>query len=281
MEPRIPSLGEYDFVLVLTGVTELTSGAEDALFEAGCDDATISIRSGRVFLTFSRAAASLREAVISAVRDVKRAQIGADVLRVDDYNLVTQAEIARKIGRTRQLVHQFISGARGPGGFPAPSCHITDSVPLWRWCEVAYWLWQNDMLNEAAFHAAQDVDLINSVLEFAHQRRLHPDFVDQFFPDLQSSIKGASGEFASVATGPAPKKKSLQRRPAGKKAAKSETPKARAPSGKLTHLAEKPEPAQERPAAKRAAKSETPQPQASFLGLGARKLKRSRRSQPD
>jgi len=224
MEPRNPCEGEHDFVLVLTGITELTNAAEDALFEAGCNDATISIRSGRVFLTFSRAAASLREAIVSAIQDVRKARIGAEVLRVDDCNLVTQAEIARKIGRERQVVHQFVSGSRGPRGFPAPSCHISDGVPLWRWCEVAHWLWQNGMLTENALRAAEDVDMINGMLEFAHQRRLHPDFIDQFFPDFQSSIKGPSGKLVPVAAGAAPQK-TLRRRPAAKKAAKSETPK--------------------------------------------------------
>jgi len=132
IETRIPCAYEHDFVLVLTGITELTPAAADALFEAGCDDATISVRSSRVFLTFSRTAASLRDAILSAIQDVRKSRIGAEVLRVDDRNLLTQAEIARKIGRTRQLVHLFISGARGPGGFPAPTCHITDDALLWR-----------------------------------------------------------------------------------------------------------------------------------------------------
>jgi hypothetical protein len=84
-----------------------------------------------VFLTFSRTAASLKEAIFSAIGDVRKANIGADVLRVDVCNLVTQADIARKIGRTRQLVHQYITGVRGPGGFPSPACDITDGDPLW------------------------------------------------------------------------------------------------------------------------------------------------------
>lgn len=53
-ETGIPCEHEHDFVLALTGVSELSQEQEDALFEAGCDDATISIRSGRVFLSFSR-----------------------------------------------------------------------------------------------------------------------------------------------------------------------------------------------------------------------------------
>jgi hypothetical protein len=40
---------------------------EDALFEAGCDDATISVRSGCVFLAFARKAGSLEDAILSAL----------------------------------------------------------------------------------------------------------------------------------------------------------------------------------------------------------------------
>jgi hypothetical protein len=186
MDQKIPCEHEHDFVLVLSGIIELTPAMEDALFESGCDDATISVRAGRVFLTFTREAVSIRNAILSAIRNVRDAGIGADVLRVDDCNLVTQSDIARKIGRSRQLVHQFMTGARGPGGFPAPSCQVDDSSALWRWCEVAHWLWENGMLKENALRAAQDVDTINCVLDFVHKRQVEPEFVKQFFSDLQS-----------------------------------------------------------------------------------------------
>ena len=50
---------EHDFTLVLTGITELTEQVESALSEAGCDDATLSTRCGRPYLTFSRLAPTL------------------------------------------------------------------------------------------------------------------------------------------------------------------------------------------------------------------------------
>ena len=85
---------EHDFVLVLAGVTDLTPEQEDVLFEAGCDDATISLRFGTIYLTFARFAPTLKEAVLTALRDVRRANIGAAVRYIDECNLVTQAEIA-------------------------------------------------------------------------------------------------------------------------------------------------------------------------------------------
>jgi hypothetical protein len=184
-ETRKPCEQEHEFVLALTGITDLSREAEDALFEAGCDDATIRIRSGRVFLSFSRLAPSRREAVLSAIRDVRKANIGALVLRVDDGDLVTQAEIGRRIGRSRQLVHQYLTGARGPGDFPAPTCEITEGLALWRWCEVADWLWQNGMLKEQELRESRDVSAINSVLDFIYHQQMDPEMVSHLFEDLR------------------------------------------------------------------------------------------------
>ena len=170
---------EHDFALVLTGISKVAPEAENALFDAGCSDATLSIRAGRVFLTFSRNAESLKDAILTAIQDVCKANIGADVLRVDTCNLVTQADIARKIGRTRQLVHQYMMGVRGPGSFPAPVCDITEGAPLWYWCEVAYWLWQNDMIKEDVLREAQEVAVINSFLELAYQRQIEPELTGE------------------------------------------------------------------------------------------------------
>jgi hypothetical protein len=170
---------EHDFTLVLGNVGELTESIETALFEAGCDDATIALRSGRIFLTFSREGSSLKEAVISAIRDVNKANIGADVMRVDSCSLVTQADIARRIGRSRQLVHQYITGVRGPGKFPPPVCEITDGAPLWYWCEVARWLWENDMIPEDMLREAEELATINSVLELQWLRQTLPDLTEE------------------------------------------------------------------------------------------------------
>ena len=178
MTVRGESHCEHEFVLVLSGVTEIGRRVMDALFEAGCDDATPSLRYGRVYLTFAREAPSLRDAAFAAIRDVKRANIGANVESVDDCNLVSQADIARRINRTRQQVGQYVSGKRGPGGFPAPECGLTVGHPLWRWCEVSYWLWQNGIVGENVLNDSRVVATINSALELQHQRRHDSGLVD-------------------------------------------------------------------------------------------------------
>ncbi len=176
--------GEFDFTLLLDGISQVSTEVEDSLFAAGCDDATISVRAGRVYLTFCRTAASLKDAIFSAIKNIRESGIGATVLRVDQCNLVTQAEIARRIGRSRQLVHQYITGVRGPGGFPPPACHITKDAPLWYWCEIAFWLSEHDIITEEDLREALDLAIINSALELAWQRRVFPEETKTILEEL-------------------------------------------------------------------------------------------------
>jgi hypothetical protein len=180
--------GEYDFALVINGVSELTAGVENALFEAGCDDATFSIHHGRLYAEFSRTGASLEDAILSAIQDVRKAAIGAMVLRVDDSNLVTPAEIARRIGRSRQLVFQYITGQRGPGGFPPPECYLSEKAPLWAWCAVSRWLAQNNIIRPEESRNAEVVAAINNSLEAARQRERNPELIRE----ISKRVKMAS-----------------------------------------------------------------------------------------
>lgn len=177
---------EYDFALIVGGVPELTEEVEDALFEAGCDDATVSMQYGRLYVEFSRCAASLQDAILSAIRQVHAAGIGAVVYRVDDCDLVSASDIARRINRSRQLVHQYMTGQRGPGNFPPPECHITDGKPLWAWCAVSFWLSENNLLRPEQSWDAEVVAAINNILENIHQHKRHPQLVEQVRQGLAS-----------------------------------------------------------------------------------------------
>ncbi len=169
---------EHDFTLVLSGTEALSPAQEDALFEAGCDDATISLQNGRVYLSFSREAESLSAAILPAIAQLAQAKIGMEVLRVDSSDLVSVADIARRTKRTRQCIHQYISGERGPGGFPPPECSISEHKFLWSWGEVATWLLNNNMIKVAEQRDASAVQFINNALSFVRQKRENPELVD-------------------------------------------------------------------------------------------------------
>jgi hypothetical protein len=71
----------YSFLVALAGASEITDAMEDAVLGAGCDDALLWSREGRVYLRFGREAGSLGDAIGSAVKDVERA--GFAVARIE------------------------------------------------------------------------------------------------------------------------------------------------------------------------------------------------------
>jgi hypothetical protein len=138
-------MAEWTFRLTVHGF-ELTDEQLDALYEAGCDDASFSIESdGTILGFFDREAPTEQDAVISAIVDVEQAGIGARVLRVEaDDDWLTASEIAERVGRSRQSIALLARGERGPGDFPAPVARRRSSNPLWSWSEVEAWFARYD-----------------------------------------------------------------------------------------------------------------------------------------
>lgn len=88
----------YDFTLTISGIewnisnklVDITGdrqGLEDALFEAGCDDALINYRYGKVIINFIRKAESMYKAIDSAIEDVKSVNLGSDIIMNVSYNV--------------------------------------------------------------------------------------------------------------------------------------------------------------------------------------------------
>jgi len=87
----------YNLVLVLTGFSGPTGHIEDALFEAGCNDALLSFRDNSPYLEFDRMAINIEEAILSAIKDVVSANIGARVLHVELEDSIIASEITGRI----------------------------------------------------------------------------------------------------------------------------------------------------------------------------------------
>src|SRR5260370_38834606 len=91
----------HRFTLVLSGVSEITPELADALYETTNGDIELNMRNGVAFLEFARTAASLRDAVTSAIHDIERANLGVRVLRVESEAANTIAKInAELLGAT-------------------------------------------------------------------------------------------------------------------------------------------------------------------------------------
>jgi hypothetical protein len=133
-------MADWSFRLILAGI-ELTGEQLDALYEAGCDDASFSLeRDGSAVAFFDRAAKTQEDAVLSALRDIGAAQVGARVVKVaTDDDWLAASELAERVGRTRQSIGLLVRGDRGPGDFPAPVARRGSTNPLWSWDEVEAW----------------------------------------------------------------------------------------------------------------------------------------------
>ncbi|HEV8716321.1 MAG TPA: hypothetical protein VGX03_26295 [Candidatus Binatia bacterium] len=63
----------YSFTLQVVGIDTSRDRYEDALFEAGCDDALLAVVDGALILSFDREAPSFDAAVASATECVEKA----------------------------------------------------------------------------------------------------------------------------------------------------------------------------------------------------------------
>lgn len=129
---------EYEFALKF----KLAEGSGNAkvlverLGAAGCDDAAIGIgQPGRIALNFTRKAASARQAIISALEDVKRAIPDARLIEASP-DLAGLTDIAEAVGVSRQNMRKLmLTHAKT---FPAPIHE--GSLALWHLAPVLEWL---------------------------------------------------------------------------------------------------------------------------------------------
>jgi predicted DNA-binding transcriptional regulator AlpA len=133
-----------------------------ALLAAGCDDATVGIgKKGRIALDFTRSAASARDAMEGAIRDVQHAIPGTTLIEAEpDY--VGVSDIADCIGVSRQYVLRVITESWHL--FPPP-VHEGSSA-IYHLADVLAWFErekkhraQKPLLVEVA-HAAKRVNVV-------------------------------------------------------------------------------------------------------------------------
>jgi hypothetical protein len=77
--PSSGDCAEFEFTLILDGISRLTPELIAALDDAGCTDALLSESNGVVSAAFLRAAPTIEDAVFHAIDDVRSAGVGARV----------------------------------------------------------------------------------------------------------------------------------------------------------------------------------------------------------
>ncbi|HMK62481.1 MAG TPA: hypothetical protein VK386_02585 [Acidimicrobiales bacterium] len=154
----------WGFTLVVEGGLGQKPAALD---KVGCGDATVGSVDGIDYADFLRGGSSFESTLVSTILAVESVD-GLVVRRVEPDDLVTAAEIATRLGRSRESVRLLIAGARGSGNFPAPVSHLRSRQRLWRWSEVAAWVGEMD--DDQRWRATVLAG-VNTALEY---RRLEP-----------------------------------------------------------------------------------------------------------
>jgi hypothetical protein len=108
----------------------------DVLSKADGIDATVQADERGGVIMFSRGADDAVQAVVSASRDVEAAGLRVTGIAEDR---VTVSDIADRARVTTASVRYWVSGQRGPGGFPLPTVR-RERARLFSWAEVAAWL---------------------------------------------------------------------------------------------------------------------------------------------
>lgn len=161
----------HDFILAfkLPHPADDPTGFTDALFEAGCDDATLGVgKNGAIALYFTREAGNAEEAIRSAIAAVETAIPGAELTEVKP-DLVNLSDLAEIVGCSRQNMRKYAAGEMRQVTVPFPSPAFTGAPDLWHLAEVLNWLAVHTGMKISA--EARDVAAASFKLNLAVQQR--------------------------------------------------------------------------------------------------------------
>ncbi|HHJ1298565.1 DNA-binding protein [Pseudomonas sp. P1B16] len=128
---------EYEFTLKYQlNEDEDADALLERLAQAGCEDALVGVgQPGRLALAFVRESPSAREAIESALKDVREAVPEARLIEATP-DLVGLTDVAEIVGVSRQNMRKLmLSHAHS---FPAPIHE--GSASLWHLAEILVWL---------------------------------------------------------------------------------------------------------------------------------------------
>jgi len=173
-------MNDYEFTLKFR-LPESGKNPEEyiaALADAGCDDALVGVgRPGRIALDFTRTATSATDAIVSALKDVRKAIPKAELVEAspDFVGLTDVAEIA---GCTRQNMRKLMTTHLA--SFPAP-VHDGSSA-VWHLATVLRWL--HEKQQRSVDVTLLEVAKINMALNIAKERAAIPNADQKKFTDL-------------------------------------------------------------------------------------------------
>jgi len=179
-------MNSYQFQLVFSiHPNEDAEQYLDALFEAGCDDALISIgKPGYLAADFTRESSSAYEAIKTAIEAVTKAISHAKLIKAAPY-IANLSEMANLFGCSKQNLSKYARGESPKSdSFPCPV--VSGKVDYWYVLDVALWLYKNNKLNIQK----QDIDSLKAIhdLNIAIEEVRNQYDHDNNFLDLVKSI---------------------------------------------------------------------------------------------
>ena len=100
----------HEFSIIASGLDHEAEDFESRFYDAGCSDATIAFQKGHIIVDFAREAASIDDAISTAIDNVQKA--GAKVDRVEPDPLVSLADMASRAGVSRTTMTNYFKGKR-------------------------------------------------------------------------------------------------------------------------------------------------------------------------
>ncbi|MFI0792518.1 helix-turn-helix transcriptional regulator [Micromonospora rubida] len=157
---------------------------------------------GVVLATLYTSAQNPVATALEAARRICHALPKAEVLHVDP-ELVSNSDIAFRLGVSREAVRLWVEGLRGPGNFPPALSVIGNGrSKVWPWAVVHAWVRQNYRIGDDETHltAQQVAELNGALLRVKHpidnewetvssfQQRVRPPDEAEHFHELLARV---------------------------------------------------------------------------------------------
>jgi len=126
---------EFELIFKVDNSNENLLDYSDRLYEAGCDDALVSVgQLGMIALSFVREAENAQIAIDSAIENVKTAMPHAELIEASP-DFVSITDVAAILGHSRQYTRKLFNEK---SGLPSP-IHM-GSPTIWHLSEVLNWI---------------------------------------------------------------------------------------------------------------------------------------------
>ncbi|MGM0506850.1 MAG: hypothetical protein ACQER4_06655 [Bacteroidota bacterium] len=163
-----PVYGKVAFGVALHESEHLLNCLKEHLSTITGAEECIHIRGDSPYLIIRRKDISMRDAALQSIEEICRACVGFNqfpVVSIEPGDIVSQAEIARRLRRSNESIRLYTINERGGGGFPEPLSGRANRPLVWSWAEVIWWATNRILINHPRIvENAVDIKSVNMAL---------------------------------------------------------------------------------------------------------------------